>query len=182
MAGVKRPSDGQPSTAKRSRPNKEEQDIIPKDQLEAMEKVELIAHILKLQTQILSAARAPPSPPATPGLSEEEVYNKASKARELMEKGIKSQMKWKPSCKTRGARFSYSGVVASAQVFQRMFRLPADWKKKQLQFGPAEFQDTTRTDISTSIRFGHLNITGKNITVRWDANDLTFTVTGSYGL
>ena len=93
MAGVKRPSDGQPSTAKRSCPNKEEQDIILKDQLEAMEKVELIAHILKLQTQIVSAAQAPPNSPATPGFSEEEVYGKASKARELMEKGIKSQMK-----------------------------------------------------------------------------------------
>ena len=63
-----------------------------------------------------------------------------------------------------------------------MFRRPADWKKKQLQFGPAKFQHTTRTNISTSIRYGHLNITGKNVTVRWDANDLTFTVTGSYGL
>ncbi|KAL8846952.1 MAG: hypothetical protein Q9221_007994 [Calogaya cf. arnoldii] len=147
-----------------------------------MEKEDLVALILKLQNHFLSMAQAPPSPPATPGLSEEEIQRKASKARDMMQKGIKSQMKWKPSCKTGGARFSYSGVVASTEVFLKLFRLGSDWKKKQLQFDPTEFQDTTGTDISASIRYGHLNITGKNVTVRWDPKDLTFTVTGSYGL
>ncbi|KAL8838133.1 MAG: hypothetical protein Q9176_005216 [Flavoplaca citrina] len=172
MAGIKRASDGQASAAKRSK-----QDVLSRDLLEAMEKDELGSHILSLQSQILiTSHQAPPSPPATPGLSPEEVHHKASKARDMMAKGIKSQMK------TGGARFSYSGVVASPQVFLKLFRLGADWKKKQLQFDPADFQHTTGTDIATSIRYGRLNVTGKNVTVRWVPNELTFTVTGSYGL
>ena len=58
-----------------------------------MEKEDLVALILKLQNHFLSMAQAPPSPPATPGLSEEEIQRKASKARDMMQKGIKSQMK-----------------------------------------------------------------------------------------
>ncbi|KAL8866437.1 MAG: hypothetical protein Q9174_006305 [Haloplaca sp. 1 TL-2023] len=182
MAGVKRASEGATSAAKRPRPDKHNHNILSKDLLDTMSKDDLVAHILKLQSQILSIAQTPPSPPATPGLSEDEINRKATKAREMMAKGIKSQMKWKPSCKTSGARFSYSGVVASPQVFLKVFRLGADWKKKQLQFEPAEFEHTTGTDMTTSIRYGYLNLTGKHVTVRWDANDLTFTVTGSYGL
>ncbi|CAL8579199.1 hypothetical protein XPA_004950 [Xanthoria parietina] len=182
MPGVKRASDGQASAAKRARLSNQDQDMIPKDRLEAMGKDDLVAHILKLQAQILSTSQASPSPPATPGLTEEEIHRKASKARDMMEKGIKSQMKWKPSCKTGAARFSYSGVVASTQVFLKMFHLDTDWKKKQLQFPPADFQDTTGADISASIRYGYLNITSKNVTVRWDPEELTFTVTGSYSL
>lgn len=89
MAGIKRASDGQASAAKRSK-----QDVLSRDLLEAMEKDELISHILSLQSQILTTShQAPPSPPATPGLSLEEVHHKASKARDMMAKGIKSQMK-----------------------------------------------------------------------------------------
>ena len=89
MAGIKRASDGQASAAKRSK-----QDVLSRDLLEAIEKDELISHILSLQSQILTTShQAPPSPPATPGLSPEEVHHKASKARDMMAKGIKSQMK-----------------------------------------------------------------------------------------
>ncbi|KAL8819074.1 MAG: hypothetical protein Q9223_002410 [Gallowayella weberi] len=163
MPAVKRASDGQSSAAKRSCPSKPELSISLEEQMKAMEKVDLISHILELQACIASAAKASPSPPAVPKLSKEE-------------------MKWKPSCKTGSARFSYSAVVASRDVFLSLFRLAADWKQKQVQFDPAEFQDTTHTHISTSIRYGHLNVIGSKVTVRWDANELTFTVTGSYGL
>lgn len=95
MPGVKRASDGQASAAKRARLSNQDQDMIPKDRLEAMGKDDLVAHILKLQAQILSTSQASPSPPATPGLTEEEIHRKASKARDMMEKGIKSQMKVK---------------------------------------------------------------------------------------
>lgn len=93
MTGVKRASDGQASAAKRARLSIQEPDMITKDRLEAMGKDDLVAHILKLQAQILSTSQASPSPPATPGLTEEEIHRKASKARDMMEKGIKSQMK-----------------------------------------------------------------------------------------
>ncbi len=96
MPGVKRPSDGQPSAAKRSRPSTITQpNIIPEDQLQTMGKTELISLILKLQKQIATTAAqaAPPSPPATPALSKEDLQRKVTKARDMMEKGIKSQMK-----------------------------------------------------------------------------------------
>ncbi|KAL8923167.1 MAG: hypothetical protein Q9208_004730 [Pyrenodesmia sp. 3 TL-2023] len=186
MAGAKRASDGQPSAAKRPRLSSTQQPSgIPENQLQAMEKDELVSFILKLQKQLATAIQAPPSPPATPAtpaLSKEDLDRKVSKARAMMEKGIKSQMKWKPSCKGGSARFSYSGVVATASVFLTLFCLSADWKKKQILFSPLDFQDTIDTDISTSIRYGYLNITGEKVTVRWNAEDLTFTVTGFYGL
>ncbi|KAL8668425.1 MAG: hypothetical protein Q9168_006949 [Polycauliona sp. 1 TL-2023] len=182
MAGVKRASNGEASAAKRLCLSKQPEKIMSKEDLEAMDKHDLILFILDLQARNLSTAATPPSPPATPGLSEEETQRKAGKARDMMEKGIKSQMKWKPSCKTSGARFSYAGVVASPQIFLKLFRLDADWEKKQLQFTPDEFQHTTGTDISASIRYGSLSVVGKKVTVRWDADELTFTVTGLYGL
>lgn len=72
--------------------------------------------------------------------------------------------------------------MAAASVFLTLFRLSDDWKKKQIQLSPLEFQETTGTEVSTSIRYGYLNITGELVTVRWNAQDLTFTVTGTYGL
>lgn len=58
-----------------------------------MDKDELVSLILKLQKQIATATQAPPSPPATPALSKEDLQRKVAKARDMMEKGIKSQMK-----------------------------------------------------------------------------------------
>ncbi|KAL9003764.1 MAG: hypothetical protein Q9188_003388 [Gyalolechia gomerana] len=182
MAGVKRASDGHASAPKRLRPSDKKQDLFTEEQLRSMTKDDLIAHILNLQSQITCAAGASPSPPTTPELLVEDIRRKVSKARDMMEKGIRSQMKWKPSCKTGNVRFSYSGVVASPTIFLTLFRLSADWKKKQIKLEPVEFQDTTHTELTTSIRYGSLNITGKNVTVRWDPEDLTFTVTGTYGL
>lgn len=94
MAGVKRASDGQPSAAKRSRLSSVQQpSVIPENQLQTMEKDELVSLILKLQKQNVIATQAPPSPPATPALSKDDLDRKVSKARAMMEKGIKSQMK-----------------------------------------------------------------------------------------
>ncbi|KAL8647014.1 MAG: hypothetical protein Q9210_005803 [Variospora velana] len=136
---------GHLTAVKRAGLSNHEQSILPEDRLRAMGKDDLIAHMLKLQTQITHVAEKQASlslPPTTPPLSKEDLDRKVSKARAIMEKGITSQMK----------------------------------------FEPAEFHDMTRTELSTSIRYGYLNVTGNKVTVRWDAKDLTFTVTGSYGL
>ncbi|KAL8951515.1 MAG: hypothetical protein Q9222_002518 [Ikaeria aurantiellina] len=69
-----------------------------------------------------------------------------------MEKGVTSQMKWKPSCKAGTAKFSYSAVVPSTATFLTLFKLDAGWKKKMLHFAPSSFQQTTYTDISAGIR------------------------------
>ena len=148
----------------------------------------------------------------------QELQTKADKARVLMVKGIKSQMKvsftirlgrrepqrglylsdlpkmlpyrltsttqWKPSCKIGNAKFSYSGALPSTQVFAALTRQDADEKKvkKNVLFTSEEFGDkVAKTDIQASVRYDYLFITSKNVSLRWKEEDLTFTVSGSYG-
>lgn len=56
-----------------------------------------------------------------------------------------------------------------------------DNKKKLLQFNEAEFGRAIGEHIQVSVRYDYLSLTpGKNVSVRWKEEDLTFTVSGSY--
>ncbi|KAK3081726.1 hypothetical protein LTS18_003397 [Coniosporium uncinatum] len=118
--------------------------------LQELDKDALIKQVLDLQNE-LDPLKAQPVA-GSPALSNEQVAEKAEHARKLMVRGIEKQMKvlilvpfvhnplwiqailisskWKPSCKNGSARFSYEGVVASPAVFQKLFNLPQDSKKK----------------------------------------------------
>ncbi|KAF2815659.1 uncharacterized protein BDZ99DRAFT_514314 [Mytilinidion resinicola] len=65
---------------------------------------------------------------------------------------------WKPSCKTKSAKFSYEATVTDPAIFHKLFKMPAGWKKKQLQYSPEEFAEVTRCYIEASIRYGTLSI------------------------
>ena len=54
--------------------------------------------------------------------------------------------------------------------------------KKQLSYNPAEFQEEiAEEDVDASARYSSLRLTGKSVTMRWNEEDQTFTVGGSYG-
>jgi len=91
-------------------------------------------------------------------------------------------MKWQPSCKTKGKRWTYSAMVPNAEIFFKLFKLDEEkkaWKQKKIFL--EEFEAITG-ELSTSIRYGHLVITSKEITVRWSKEELSFSVSGLYGL
>ncbi|KAL8836141.1 MAG: hypothetical protein Q9170_003034 [Blastenia crenularia] len=123
---------------------------------------------MNLQGQISSITKAAAFLPATVELSEEDLDRKAIEARDKMEEGIRAQMRWKPSCRSGSAKFSYSAVVASPAVFYKLFELDADRMNKLVQFGLIIFQNTTRIDAFATIGYGHLDITDEMVTLRWD--------------
>ena len=93
-------------------------------------------------------------------------------------------LQWKPSCKHGGAKFSYSGVITSSRVFHKPCGLPADFKKTRVRLTSGEFSDKVAEDVvSTSNRYGCLEITGKHVTIRWKDKDQSFTSPGptAYG-
>ncbi|KAF2492302.1 hypothetical protein BU16DRAFT_542206 [Lophium mytilinum] len=154
---------------------------LTEDALEEMDKQELISHVLKLQSHIASTSNDTPANASPPGITPEELAAKTSKTRDMMVRGIKSQMKWKPSCKTNSAKFSYEASVTNPAIFHKLFKTPAGWKKKQLQYSPEEFAEFTRCYIEASIRYDTLSIQGKLVTVKWDEEGSVFKVSGNYG-
>jgi hypothetical protein len=92
MPGVKRKSAGGTEVAsKRARASLSSAPAIrTEDELNDMSKEELVEYALQLQDQITSAST---SAPASKVLSAEELEEQSKKARQLLVKGISSQMK-----------------------------------------------------------------------------------------
>ena len=139
-------------------------------------------------------------------MSDEQIQQKVEQARKLMVKGIKSQMKirsnasdhphyyvncsadsvlsqqWKPSCKEGTAKFSYSGALPSARIFNEVMGQPAASTKKMVSFTPSDFVDIADDDSTASVRYNTLRITGTSVNVKWKEDEGAFSVNGSYGL
>lgn len=181
---------------------------LSEDELDLLEKHELIAKInaledelekVKYSTRIGSLSSAGGNAAA---MSDEQIKEKV-RARKLMVKGIKSQMKvrltyddkliperantvvqWKPACKIENAKFSFSGALPSTHVFNALTAQPTDARKskKMIQFSLEEFTEKVASEnIGASVRYDRLSITSKTVNMHWREEDQTFTVTGSYG-
>ncbi|KAL7621011.1 hypothetical protein AAE478_008323 [Parahypoxylon ruwenzoriense] len=113
------------------------------------------------------------------------VREKAQRLSVLVYRQIKRQMKWVPSCRMGTARWSCSLNVPNAAVFFRLFRLePTDakgkkWKQKKIPVGDFEY---CVGEVEASIRYGALRIMGPHVNLKWNEEDLAFTVSGKYGL
>lgn len=89
-----------------------------------------------------------------------------------------------PSCKTNSTKWSYTGVVPSHAVFYKVFDLPVPrtkrgmFKMKRLHL--SSFSATVGCP-EASIRYGTLEITGETVTLKWAADDNSFTLSGTYG-
>ncbi|KAF8849374.1 hypothetical protein BDZ45DRAFT_810028 [Acephala macrosclerotiorum] len=93
---------------------------------------------------------------------------KAHKLADMMADGIKKQMKWQPSCKTGGKRWTYEGMVPSLAVFYALFNLKEEkkeWKQKKIPL--VDFQRITG-GLYASIRYGSLRVVSENITLKFD--------------
>ncbi|KAJ6468258.1 hypothetical protein C8R45DRAFT_1078978 [Mycena sanguinolenta] len=108
-----------------------------------------------------------------------EISNAAEKLRGACVSGIKKQMAWKPSCKTGGAKWSYDGVCSDPAVFAALLRLSTPPKWKMQKYTVAEFE-AFMGSIDASVRYDTLELMA-NVTVRYQPDEGTFKMSGSYG-
>ncbi|KAJ7434788.1 hypothetical protein B0H11DRAFT_2116406 [Mycena galericulata] len=111
--------------------------------------------------------------------TKEEIDAAAEKLRSACVSGIKKQMAWKPTCKTGGAKWSYDGVCADPVVFGSLVNLPGPPKWKAQKYTVAEFERFMGS-IDASVRYDNLELVG-NVNVRYQAEEGTFKMSGSYG-
>jgi len=135
-------------------------------------------NLLKLEK---SSFLLSPTPSAPNAISPEKVQAKADQLRELACRGIKSQMKWKPSCKKGTARFSYE-CMCDESTFRAFMRVGDKEKTKGKRMEVEEFQENILgSELETSIRYGSLVAKGK-LTVSFDSSDDIMKITGGYGM
>ncbi len=143
------------------------------------------AQIAKLQAE-LKAAKAARKPlaengasTAAPPVDQAKVQASAARLKEIIFRGIKAQMKWKPSCKgPNGARWSWSGLCDEA-TYRELRGLKISEKTKGVRLTPDEFGDMIGGLPSASIRYRHLYVVGKSVNIGYAAGELK--ITGSYG-
>ncbi|KAE8454319.1 hypothetical protein EG329_005244 [Mollisiaceae sp. DMI_Dod_QoI] len=132
---------------------------------------------LALSTSSANVVKAPAE--ADDPIKVKEMTRKLSN---MMSSGITKQMKWQPSCKTSGKRWTYSSMVPSEAIFYKLFRLKEEKKAfKQKKILLNDFENITG-ELSASIRYGYLRVVSKDITLKWDKDALSFSVSGLYGL
>ncbi|CEL56859.1 hypothetical protein RSOLAG1IB_08137 [Rhizoctonia solani AG-1 IB] len=113
-------------------------------------------------------------PPKTPAQIEEEV----SRIKNLINRGIKKLMTWKPSCKHSGSRYVFDGVCPDPRVFGAVFGLdgPPTWKAKKYTY--PEFENFFG-EIKGRARYSYLVLTS-DVNVRYNPETGEFKVSGSY--
>ncbi|KAJ7153213.1 hypothetical protein C8R46DRAFT_961577 [Mycena filopes] len=109
----------------------------------------------------------------------EEIDDAAERLRNACVSGIKKQMAWKPTCKTGGAKWSYDGVCTDPAVFASLLNLNAPPKWKMQKYTVPEFE-AFMGSITASVRYDSLELVA-NVTVRYQAAEGTFKMSGSYG-
>uniref|UniRef100_A0A7S0N1F1 Uncharacterized protein n=1 Tax=Pyramimonas obovata TaxID=1411642 RepID=A0A7S0N1F1_9CHLO len=136
---------------------------------EELQKASAAAHASGLQ---------PAAPKAAPVVNTPNLEVHAEKILSNMRKNIKAQLKWKPSCKTGSARWSYTTIVPE-DVLKHILKIPANKPAKGCKLPVSDFTKLVG-DCSASIRYGCLYITGLHVNLRYSDSELT--ASGSYGL
>ncbi|VDB96593.1 unnamed protein product [Peniophora sp. CBMAI 1063] len=134
--------------------------------------VRLAQYAHALQTGAVSAPK--------PKKNAEQLEKDVEKIKTAAYRGIKAQFKWRPSCKTGGARWSYDGFCPDPEVFARMMGLEGPPKWKQKKFGKDEFEDRIGRIVG-SARYNDMYILG-DVNVRYNGESGEFKMTGSYGV
>jgi hypothetical protein len=156
-----------------------------------------VAAALAARCRTLEASPATPGPvsaavPAAAAPSPEALAEQKARFCAVALRQIRAQMKWKPSCKTGGARFSFEGMCAPA-LYQALMRehlkpkerLPGGLKESSAKkLSLSEFRaafNASWSDTSAPIRYGSLSV-GDSLTLRYNAGTGELKITGSYGL
>lgn len=114
-------------------------------------------------------------------ISPEQLKAHAGRLGKLAHKGIKSQMKWKPSCKNGKARFSYEGICDET-TFRAFLKLSDKEKTKGKRMEAEKFQDNILGErLYASIRYDSLRLRG-NVNVSFSPDESTIKIAGGYGL
>ncbi|APA10705.1 hypothetical protein sscle_06g054750 [Sclerotinia sclerotiorum 1980 UF-70] len=143
------------------------------------------AKIANLEAQIAKGGVKTGEHTAAPKYDPYIVKQQAKNMAQVMRDAIKLQMKWAPSCKTSGKRWSYTSMVPSADVFYKLFRLDRatelrakkKWKQKKISIDGFEDMGTW----TVTIRYNSLELVS-NILLKFDAEKNSFTVSGKYGV
>ncbi|PVG03030.1 hypothetical protein CPB86DRAFT_750104 [Serendipita vermifera] len=112
--------------------------------------------------------------------SEAEIKAEVAKLSRACVSQITKQMKWKDSCKSGTAKWSYDGICADPVVFGAMLGLkgPPNWKMKKI---PKQGFEQCVGPIEASARYSELRITSNEVNVRWNPDTKEFKFSGSYG-
>ncbi|KAF7930879.1 hypothetical protein EAE99_004129 [Botrytis elliptica] len=143
--------------------------------------------ITRLEAQIAKVAAKPRKNTAAAKQNSFDVRQQAEQIQEVMRSAIRAQIKWAPSCKTSGKRWSYTCIVPSADVFYTLFNMDAaaelgakkQWKQKKISIN--DFRDIVGKCF-VNIRYNSWELVDKNVILRWDAGANSFTVSGKYGV
>eukprot|EP01031_Cornospumella_fuschlensis_P029499 gene29499-35604_t len=102
-----------------------------------------------------------------------------SRLRDILCKQIKSQLKWKTSCKEGKAQWKYQGMCGGDEIFRSLMGCAINFKRKKMSL--EEFYSILRVhSIYASVRYDTLTLRG-DVNVSWDPDTKEFTFSGKYG-
>ncbi|KAF8688207.1 hypothetical protein RHS03_09764, partial [Rhizoctonia solani] len=151
---------------------------LPEDSESIRDMMATIAQYAKsLEGSIAVAGRTGRDAPLlkTPTQIEEEI----TRITNLINRGVKKLMTWKPSCKHTGSRYVFDGVCPDPRVFGAIFGLdgPPTWKTKKFTYH--EFEKFVGR-VEGRARYSSLVLTS-DVNVRYNPETGEFKVSGSYG-
>ncbi|KAG8720163.1 hypothetical protein FRC08_001053 [Ceratobasidium sp. 394] len=152
---------------------------MPKDDAEVrgwMLSVAQYAKSLEGSVAVAGSSGQPAPPPKTP----QQIQAEVERIADMVNKGIRKQMSWKPSCKHGGATYAFDGVCPDPRVFGALLKLDGPPKFKMRKYPKDEFQDMVG-DIEKSVRYDTLYLTS-DVNVRYNPDTGEFKTSGSYGV
>jgi len=141
----------------------------------SLSKDELIAALVERDAKIAKLSTA------APVVSPEKARDNAERLRTLAYRGIKAQMKWKPSCKRGAARFCYAAMCDEA-TFRAFMNLEEKDKTKGTNKMDSEgLDELLGKTLSASVRYADLYVRG-NVNVSFQKKNNEIKISGGYGL
>ncbi|EJD01677.1 uncharacterized protein FOMMEDRAFT_158831 [Fomitiporia mediterranea MF3/22] len=113
--------------------------------------------------------------------SPEEMKVAVTRLTDLIVRGIKRQLTWKPNCKTNSAKFVFDGLCPDPLVFGAILKLDGPPKFKLKKMSGSEFEGLVG-EIVGSARYNDLYITKSDINIRYNADSGEFKISGCYGI
>lgn len=116
-----------------------------------------------------------------PAISPEKAEANALRLAEMMLRGMKSQMKYKPSLKRSNGRVSFTSFC-DEPTFRAFMELEAKDKTKGGKKAIEDFEDLLGGAVRAKIRFGYLRLVNENVNITFSKDAEEIKVTGYYGL
>ncbi|KAL8277058.1 hypothetical protein RQP46_010592 [Phenoliferia psychrophenolica] len=158
---------------------------LTREQLEDSDASTLVDAVIALQEEVVALQqRVVSAKKEAPAMTKEQAEKALDIQRKLMVKGISKQMGWKPSAKGGAAKFTHTHQLPRL-IFLALFNLPSTFKKKSAhKLTIAEFKDACGDQgVPTGkVRYNTLGVTGGGVNIRWNEEESSATVSGTYGL